>query len=260
MQRSNSPPPVAPTIPLSTSISFLLGRKQLLGWSIILIAVTVVLTWTGFLLTTGIIDHFTASFFDDGPAHQSWWGWIKYGGWLVTKYLYVLMSRIIAFFLAFLLAYTLTTPFYSFLSNSAEKIFWGKEFQEDDGFSLMGIAKDLFEGLKIALFGILITIIALAVGFVPVIGQIAVFLIYTYYSALMFVDYPASRRRWRLGKKLLWLRHYSGHTLRLGLIPAAVSMVPLLNVFLLAFIFPLFTVHAALNFSAVEASRPRAPQ
>jgi len=260
MQRSNSPPPVAPTIPLSTSISFLLGRKQLLGWSIILIAVTVVLTWTGFLLTTGIIDHFTASFFDDGPAHQSWWGWIKYGGWLVTKYLYVLMSRIIAFFLAFLLAYTLTTPFYSFLSNSAEKIFWGKEFQEDDGFSLMGIAKDLFEGLKIALFGILITIVALAVGFVPVIGQIAVFLIYTYYSALMFVDYPASRRRWRLGKKLLWLRHYSGHTLRLGLIPAAVSMVPLLNVFLLAFIFPLFTVHAALNFSAVEASRPRAPK
>ena len=260
MQRSNSPPPVAPTIPLSTSISFLLGRKQLLGWSVILIAVTVVLTWTGFLLTTGIIDHFTASFFNDGPAHQSWWGWIKYGGWLVTKYLYVLMSRIIAFFLAFLLAYTLTTPFYSFLSNSAEKIFWGKEFQEDDGFSLMGIAKDLFEGLKIALFGILITIVALAVGFVPVIGQIAVFLIYTYYSALMFVDYPASRRRWRLGKKLLWLRHYSGHTLRLGLIPAAVSMVPLLNVFLLAFIFPLFTVHAALNFSAVEASRPRAPK
>ncbi len=260
MQHTKSQPPVAPTIPLSTSISFLLGRKQLLGWSIILIVVTVVLTWTGFLLTTGTIDHFTASFFTDGPSHQSWWGWIKYGGWLVTKYLYVLMSRIIAFFLAFLLAYTLTTPFYSFLSNSAEKIFWGKEFQEDDGFSLIGIAKDLFEGLKIALFGILVTIVALAVGFVPVIGQIAVFLIYTYYSALMFVDYPASRRRWRLGKKLLWLRHYSGHTLRLGLIPAAVSMVPLLNVFLLAFIFPLFTVHAALNFSAVELSRTRAPR
>ncbi|NNK58467.1 MAG: cysteine biosynthesis protein, partial [Desulfofustis sp.] len=165
---------------------------------------------------------------------------------------------IIAFFLAFLLAYTLTTPFYSFLSNSAEKIFWGKEFQEDDGFTMAGIAKDLFEGAKIALFGLLITAVALAVGFVPIVGQLAVFLIYTYYSALMFVDYPASRRRWGLSRKLSWLRHYSGHTFRLGLIPAAVSMIPLLNVFLLAFIFPLFTVHAALNFSAVEASRPRA--
>lgn len=257
MENKQPQQPVAPTIPLSTSISFLLGRKQLLGWSIVLIAVTIVLTWTGFLLTTGLVDHYTASFFDEGPARQSWWGWIKYGGWLAAKYLYVLVTRIIAFFLAFLLAYTLTTPFYSFLSNSAEKIFWGKEFQEDDGFSLAGIAKDLFEGAKIALFGLLVTVIALAVGFVPILGQLAVFLIYTYYSALMFVDYPASRRRWGLGRKLSWLRHYSGHTFHLGLIPAAVSMIPLLNVFLLAFIFPLFTVHAALNFSAVEASRPR---
>ena len=32
-------------------------------------------------------------------------------------------------------------------------------------------------------------------------------------------------------------------------------MVPLLNMFLLALIFPLFTVHAALNFSAVELSQ-----
>jgi CysZ protein len=258
MKNKKTQHPAVPTIPLSTSITFLLGRKKLLGWSFVLIALTVFLTWTGFLLTTGLVDHYTASLFDQGPTRQSWWGWIKYGGWLVAKYLYVLVTRLIAFFLAFLLAYTLTTPFYSFLSNSAEKIFWGKEFQDDDGFTLAGIAKDLFEGAKIALFGVLVTVVALAVGFVPIVGQLTVFLIYTYYSALMFVDYPASRRRWSLGRKLSWLRHYSGHTFRLGLIPAAVSMIPLLNVFLLACIFPLFTVHAALNFSAVEASRSRA--
>lgn len=251
---ANSPPPV---IPLSTSMSFLLGRPQLLGWSAVLMVATFALTWLGFLLTTGVIDHFTGSFFENAPPHESWWGWIKYGGWLIATYLFVLVSRIIAFFLAFLLAYTLTTPFYGFLSNSAEKIFWGSEFK-DDGFSLGGIIKDIFEGAKIALFGILITIAALAVGFVPIIGQISVFLIYTFYSALMFIDYPASRRRWGLGRKLLWLRHHSGHTARLGLIPAAIAMVPLLNMFLLALIFPLFTVHAALNFSAVELSERRA--
>lgn len=249
-----------PVIPLSASLSFLLGRKQLLGWSIILIAVTVVLTWVGFQLTTGLIDSVTRSFFETGPTHESWWGWIKYSGWLIVKYLYVLVTRIIAFFLAFLLAYTLTTPFYGFLSNSAEKLYWGKEFQEDDGFSLAGIIKDLWEGFKIALFGIVVTIVALAVGFIPVIGQISVFLIYTCYSALMFLDYPASRRRWELGRKLLWLRHHSGHMARLGLIPAAVALVPVLNIFLLAFIFPLFTVHAALNFSAVEMVRTQKRQ
>ncbi len=260
MQHRNRQASTAPAIPLSTSMSFLLSRKQLLGWSTILVVVTFALTWIGFLLTTGMIDHFTGSFFEIAPVHQNWWGWTKYGGWLIAKYLFVLVSRIIAFFLAFLLAYTLTTPFYGFLSNSAEKIFWGTDFEDDEGFSLSGIAKDLLEGLKIALFGILVTVAALAVGFIPIIGQITVFLIYTGYSALMFVDYPASRRRWGLGRKLLWLRHHSGHTARLGLIPAAVSMIPLLNMFLLALIFPLFTVHAALNFSAVELSHQRSRQ
>lgn len=252
MDTDKSRSPVAPTIPLSTSLSFLLGRKQLLAWSTLLVVVTIALTWIGFQLTTGLIDSFTGSFFDIEPVHQNWWGWIKYAGWLVARFLFILVSRIIAFFLAFMLAYTLTTPFYGFLSASAEKIYWGKEFEQDDGFNLKGILIDLWEGFKVALFGILITVAALAIGFVPIIGQLAVFLLYTFYSALMFVDYPASRRRWGLGRKLLWLRRNSTHTARLGLVPAIISMIPVLNIFFLALIFPLFTVHAALNFSAVE--------
>lgn len=246
--RAASPPAIA----LSASLSFLLSRKVLLGWSLLLVLLTVALTWLGFQLTTGALDSLTHSFFDTAPIRDSWWAWVKYGGWLAGKYLFILVSRIVAFFLAFLLAYTLTTPFYSFLSNAAEKLYWGEQFDEDDGFSLAGIAKDLFEGLKIALFGLVVTVIALLIGFVPVIGQISVFLIYTYYSALMFIDYPASRRRWGLGRKLSWLRNHGGHSFRLGLIPAAIGMLPILNIFLIALIFPLFTVHAALNFSAVE--------
>lgn len=251
--------PTAPSISLATSLSFLMGRKSLLGWSTLLILVTIALTWVGFQLTTGLIDNLTGSFFEAAPLRDTWWGWFKYVGWIIGKYLFVLISRLISFFLAFLLAYSLTTPFYGFLSASAEKIYWGKEFQEDDGFSVSGILKDLLEGFKVALFGILITIVALFVGFIPIIGQIAVFLIYTYYSALMFVDYPASRRRWGLGRKLLWLRHNSEQALRLGLVPAAITMIPVLNMFLLAAVFPLFTIHAALNFSAVELSQRHTP-
>jgi len=243
--------PTPPAIPLSTSLSFLVGRPRLLGWSVLLFVLTITLTWIGFLLTTGLIDNLTGSFFETAPIHSSWWGWIKYSGWLTARYLFVLISRLISFFLAFLVAYSLTTPLYGFLSASAEKIYWGKDF-EDDGLSLAGILKDLLEGFKIAIFGVLITVAALFVGFVPIIGQIAVFLIYTYYSALMFIDYPASRRRWGLGRKLAWLRSHNEQTLRLGLVPAAITMIPVLNMFLLAAIFPLFTVHAALNFSAVE--------
>lgn len=244
--------PSPPAISLSTSLSFLMGQKSLLGWSVILVLITIGLTWLGFLLTTGLIDNLTGSFFETAPTHETWWGWIKYGGWLTARYLFVLVSRLISFFLAFLIAYSLTTPFYGFLSTSAEKIYWDKDFEDDNGFSVTGIVKDLLEGFKIAAFGILITIIALFVGFIPIIGQIAVFLIYTYYCALMFIDYPASRRRWGLGRKLFWLRHHGEQALQLGLVPAVITMIPVLNMFLLAAIFPLYTVHAALNFSAVE--------
>jgi CysZ protein len=247
------PPP--PSIALSASLSFLLSKKVLLGWSLLLVLLTVALTWLGFQLTTGALDSLTGSFFEAAPMRDSWWYWIKYPGWLAGKYLFILVSRIIAFFLAFLLAYTLTTPLYGFLSNAAEKLYWGEQFDEDDGFTLAGIAKDLFEGLKIALFGLVVTVIALLIGFVPVIGQISVFLIYTYYSTLMFIDYPASRRRWGLGRKLSWLRNHAGHSFRLGLVPAAIGMLPVLNIFLMALIFPLFTIHAALNFSTVEKHR-----
>jgi len=250
--RSTPSRPTPPAISLATSLSFLLGKKSLLGWSTLLVIITIAFTWVGFMLTTGLIDNLTGSFFETAPAHGSWWGWIKYGGWIIAKYLFVLISRLISFFLAFIIAYSLTTPFYGILSTSAEKIYWGKDFEDDDGFSIRGILIDLFEGFKVAAFGILITVVALFTGFVPIIGQIAVFLIYTFYSALMFVDYPASRRRWGLRRKLLWLRHHHEQALRLGLVPAAISLIPVLNMFLLAAIFPLFTVHAALNFSAVE--------
>ena len=115
----------------------------------------------------------------------------------------------------------------------------------------------MFEGIKIAVFGIVVTIVALFINFIPGIGQAAVFLLYTYYSALMFIDYPASRRRWSLGEKIGWLRNQSSPAFRIGVLPALVSMVPLLNIFAMALLFPILTIHATLNFSAIELAKKR---
>lgn len=241
-----------PWIPLSTSATLILRTKLLLGWSALLVLVTIVLTWIGFQLTTELFDHLPGAFFTAPPATDSILGWLKYSGWLVAKGLFLLVSRIVAFYLAFLAAYSLSAPLYVFLSTAAEKIHAGKQFQADEGFTLRGIIRDLLEGFKIGAFGIIVTIVALAVSFIPLIGQITVFLLYTYYSALMFIDYPSSRRHWSLGRKISWISNHSGQCFRLGVIPAVVSMIPILNIFLIALIFPLFTVHSTLNFYAIE--------
>lgn len=234
---------------------FMISRKQLFGWSLALFLITGLLTWLGYLLTVDFMDSLTGSFMATAPATDTLWGWVKHKGWLVGSWLFLIVSRIVAFYFSFLIAYTLTTPGYAFLSAAAEKLHAGENYPADAGFSMAGIVRDILEGIKIALFGLGVTITALLVNFIPGIGQVAVVLLYTFYSTLMFIDYPASRRRWSLGRKVAWLRTHQGKALRIGLLPALISMVPLVNIFAIALLFPLLTIHATLNFSAIELAQ-----
>lgn len=222
--------------------------------SLLLFLVTLAITTLFYEISTRYIDQFVGSHFLQGPDTATVWGWIKYQGWCILKWISMIISRIIAFYLAFLAAYSLTTPGYCLLSTSVEKMH--ADIREE-GFSLHGILIDILEGCKIGLFGLLVTCLALAINFIPAIGQILVFLLYGYYSSLMFIDYPASRRHWSLGRKIDWLRRHSFTALRLGLLPAVISMIPMVNVFLMALLFPLFTVHATLNFQALESAGDR---
>ena len=239
-------------IPLSTSLSLMFRRKRLFGWSVLLFLITITLTWIGYQVTVDFIDGWTGKFAATAPAADGILGWIKHKGWVAASWLFLIVSRIVAFYLAFLFAYSLSTPGYVFLSTAAEKLYAGKHFDAEANFSVAGFFSDIFEGIKIAFFGILVTIIALFINFIPGIGQIIVFLLYTYYSALMFVDYPTSRRSWSLGRKLRWLRTHSSPSFRLGVLPALISMIPVVNIFAIALLFPLLTVHTTLNFSAIE--------
>ncbi|MBU1566896.1 MAG: EI24 domain-containing protein [Proteobacteria bacterium] len=242
-------------IPLSRSLLLMISRKQLFGWSLALFLITGLLTWLGYLLTVDFMDSLTGSFMATAPATDTIWGWIKHKGWLIGSWLFLIVSRIVAFYFAFLFAYSLTTPGYAFLSAAAEKLYAGDNFDADAGFSVAGVVRDILEGIKIALFGIVVTIAALLVNFIPGAGQVAVVLLYTYYSTLMFIDYPASRRRWSLGRKVAWLRTHNGKALRIGLLPAVISMIPVVNIFAIALLFPLLTIHATLNFSAIELTQ-----
>lgn len=248
--RRPSPPPRWYTI--SYSISFMFRRKRLLVWSTLLFLATIAFTAAGYALSIELIDSLASGFLTDPPSPEGVWGWIKNKGWLLGQWLFILITRIVSFYLAFLIAYALTSPGYAFLSVAAEKLHTGDRFEPDDGLTLRNILIDIFEACKIALFGVLVTIVALMVNFLPGIGQGIVFLLYTYYSALMFVDYPSSRRRWSLSRKIYWIRQHGSTSFKIGVLPALVSMIPLLNIFLMSLIFPVMTVYSTLNFSAIE--------
>ena len=211
------------------------------------------LTWLGYLVTVHFVDGLTGHFFQQAPEAAGIIGWVKVKGWWVLKWLFLVFSRVIAFYLAFLVSYSLTSPGYAFLSVSAEKKYLGEEFAGDDTFTWAGIVKDLVEGCKIGAFGLLVTIAALLLNLIPVAGAGLVIFLYIFYSTLMFIDYPTSRQRWSLGEKLGWIKNQWPRALRLGWLPALISMIPVVNIFFMALFFPLFTVHATLNFVAVPS-------
>ncbi len=252
---------------LGFSLRFLCGNFSLLGLSLLLMLVTALLTWLGYRVTIHFVDGLVGHFFQPAPEVAGFIGWLKFHSLSLLQLLFYLISRVIAFYLAFLVAYSLASPGYSFLSLAAERRYLGRELAADERFSWEIFVHDLIEGCKIGLFGLLVTLAALFLSLVPLVGSGLVVLLYIFYSALMFIDYPTSRLHWSLGRKLGWLRRRWLKALRLGWLPAFVSMVPVINIFFMAFLFPLFTVHATLNFviaavgvelSAVGTGSPRA--
>ncbi len=249
-----------PWVSLRSSLIFLYSHPRLLGWSLILVVMTGVFTWLGYHLAVNLIDQFTVSYFSTPPVVEHLWHWPLLWGWTAIKWIFIVLSRVVSFYLAFVLSYCLTSPGYVFLSTWAGNLYTDKAGTGEAMYSLSGILIDLWEGVKIGGIGLLVTVAALLANLIPVIGQGTVFILYVFYSALMFVDFPASRYRWSLGQKLHWVWQYRNPCFRLGLLPALISLIPVLNIFLMALFLPLFTIHTTLNFLAIERNTSIVPQ
>ncbi len=241
-----------PWVSLGYSVAFIFRYPKLLSVSLLLVGLTALLTWIGAHFTLGLVDSFTGNFFVQPPAADHFWKYPLVWGWYLLDWVFLFISRIIVLYLAFLLAYSLTSPGYALLSFLAGNRFTGKVREGEATMTPAGFCIDMWEGFKIALVGVLATVLALFMNFIPVIGQVSVFLIYVYYSTLMFIDFPSSRYRWSLGKKIGWISAHRTASFRLGMFPALVSMIPFVNIFFMALFFPLFTVHGTLNYLAIE--------
>ena len=244
-----------PWVSLGYSIRFIFRYPKLLSVSMMLVVATGLLTWLGTYESLAFIDSLTGDFFAHPPEKAHFWSWPLVWGWTGLRWLFIIVSRVIAFYLAFLLAYCLTTPGYVFLSFLAGNRYTGQAREGEASMTLIGILVDLIEGIKIGMVGLMVTIFALLLNFFPVIGQAGAFLLYVFYSTLMFIDFPSSRYRWKLGQKIGWIKKHRNQAFRLGLLPAAVSMIPIINIFFMALLFPLFTVHTTLNYLSIEGRR-----
>ncbi len=234
-------------ISLRDSITFIISRPQLFAWTVVLLSLTALLTFLGYSLLISWFEDVVGTFFKTAPK-----GAVVRAGWYILLWLYLIATRLIAFYIALLVSYSLTSPGYMFLSGSTEKLVAGGSMEDSEGFDWSVAIDDFIEGVKIAVLGIGVSIVLFFVSFVPVLGIVTAFTVLVFYSALLFIDFPSSRRHWTLSQKMSWIYRYPVESLRLGFLPAVIGMVPVFNVLFIALFFPLFVVHATRVFLLVE--------
>ncbi|MBP7432515.1 EI24 domain-containing protein [bacterium] len=239
---------------LKTAAKAIFSNGKLTVASLTVVLAMVLITIFSYHQISSWVDSLTAPFFDKEPLTEGFFDYIYYFGWLITRMVFKAVAAIVVFYISFIFSYTVTSPLYSFISVLAEDIYFGKPEDATD-FSLDIMIEDVLQALKIAGMALVCTVFAFFVNLVPVIGQITAIAFYIVINSLMLIDFPASRRSWDLKTKTLWIRENLMTTLRIGSLPTLISMIPLANNIILAFCFPLFVVHATMNFAEVEKNR-----
>ena len=233
------------------SIKYLFSNGKLVVASLAAVLFMILLSILMYHQISSWFDSLTVSFFNKPPSLEGVLDFIYYSGWWVVKVLFKAIVIIVSFYVSFVVAYTVCSPLYSFISIIAEDIHFGRP-DDDADFSFEGVVEDIFQAMKIAGITALLSVSAFLINFIPVIGQILAISVYVWANSLMLIDFPASRRRWPMKRKLLWTKENPIASIRIGALPTLLSMIPFVNIIFLAFLFPLMVVHSTLNFVAYD--------
>ena len=193
----------------------------------------------------------TLEFFEIALATDELFSQIYHALKVCGAFLFKIVVNVLLFYLSFVLAYALVSPLYSFISIIAEDVYFGKP-QDDAELSLSGIIEDVKQALKVTLAAFLLGVVAFFIGFVPVLGQFAALVFCFFMNALLIFDFVTSRRRWTFVNKAKWLVFHPALTLKTALLPTLISFIPVINTIFTAFLFPVFVVHATMNFACAE--------
>ena len=193
----------------------------------------------------------TLDFFEIAPASDNLFSEIYRAIKIFGAFLFKVVVNVLLFYLAFVVSYALVSPLYSLISIIAEDAFYGRP-KDDAGLSLSGAVEDLKQALKVGTAVFILGISAFFVGFIPVLGQITAFVLCFFMNAFLIFDFVTSRRRWNLGQKAKWFVMHPAVTVKTALLPSVISFIPVVNTIVTAFLFPLFVVHATMNFVCAE--------
>lgn len=225
----------------------IISNSRMMTISLVLILITIFISIFLYHYIYSGFSTLLVSFYSKPPALDGLLDYLYYPLWGLTKLAFHAVIISISFFIPFILAYILTSPVQSMIRYMTDDMFLGKTVENTD-FSFEDAIEDIKQTLPSAGIALGALFAAFFLNLIAVIGQVSAFVIIIAISALLVNEMSFRKYGFDPKKKLLWMKDHSFHCLRTGSLPSFLSALPLINNVIIAFLMPLFIVHAALNF------------
>ncbi|RLD82661.1 MAG: hypothetical protein DRJ10_04820 [Bacteroidetes bacterium] len=239
----------------SYSKAFTFIFKNKLGWTFL---VPIVLNIILFV----VVQNYIFELITYVKAFAGDWSLIKDSGfWSGAVSVVVGFFIEILFFIAFAylggyVVLIIMSPLLSYISEKTEQVLTGNEYN----FNFVNLIKDTFRGIIMAIRNMLIEIgfliLAFIVGFIPVIGWFAAFLLFfisAYFYGFSFIDYYNERQRLTIKESATLVKKYKWIAISNGGVFALTLFIPILGSYLVLFVAILSVVAATLAMNEADA-------
>lgn len=162
------------------------------------------------------------------------------GGWLLAAFVFLAGIALSAALLVVQVLLALASPVLDLLSEETEEVLGARPPSLPFPRMLWSLAfwrktvRALFEAVKLLAFKLLVSVVALPIGLLPVVGPILGVLVTAAITAIDFLDYPLARRDLPLGAKLRWFAARPLRSLGFSLAALAWISIPGLGGLMLA--------------------------
>ncbi|HDT11399.1 MAG TPA: EI24 domain-containing protein, partial [bacterium] len=240
LERKRNRPPL---ISLKETIRYIAGNGKLSVFSLATALIMIFISIFLYHMIFSFINGLAAPFYSIPPMIEEFHHYFYFAGWAVFKFFFKASVTIFIFYITFMIAYLISSPLYSFISFVSENIFKGNTAEEDNEFILDYVAEDILQGLKMTAVALSVTVYLFFINFIPVIGQIMVFVSYILLNTILIIDFTATRKEWNFVSRILWMKDNPLITLLIGGSLTFVAIIPLANNILAAFLIPFLVVY-----------------
>lgn len=155
-------------------------------------------------------------------------------------------------------ALMIMSPLLSYISEKTEKILTGNDYEFNFGYLIKDSIRGIIMAIRNMLIELFFLILAIIIGFIPVIGLFAavlLFFISAYFYGFSFIDYYNERKRLSIKRSAAMVRKHKGLAISNGGVFALSLLIPFCGSYLVLFVSVISVVAATMAMVQIDGEQ-----